>query len=169
MTNLYPLERAVLEAIARQVSDHTDAISRQPMQARVVARKNYGCGLLHDGRCLIRRPKFQRKFPIGDVSATVDHLQHGMGFLLWLKEGRIHELEGYSYAGETTSDLDFERVHFEVVGPHLTWCKSQDFCTKARSRVSFSPNHKSPKSGSGRPSRTHSLTIASAISSADAP
>jgi hypothetical protein len=44
MTNLYPLERAVLEAIARQVSDHTDAISRQPMQARVVARKNTGAG-----------------------------------------------------------------------------------------------------------------------------
>jgi hypothetical protein len=41
-----------------------------------------------------------------------------MGFLLWLRDGRMHELKSYSYAGESTSDLDFERVHFEV-GPRI--------------------------------------------------
>jgi hypothetical protein len=44
MENLYPLERAALEAIARQVPDHTDALSRQLMHARVVARRNIGVG-----------------------------------------------------------------------------------------------------------------------------
>jgi hypothetical protein len=44
MENLYPLERAVLEAITRQVPDHTDALSLQLTQARVVARKNTGVG-----------------------------------------------------------------------------------------------------------------------------
>ncbi len=119
MKDLYPLECAVLEAIARQVPDHTDALSRQLTQARVVARKNTGVGfyttidISSDGRiCGITSP-------IGDVGTTVDHLQHGMGFLLWLKEGRMHELEGYSYAGESTSDLDFEHVHFEEVGPRV--------------------------------------------------
>ena len=119
MENLYPLERAVLEAIARQVPDYSNALSRQLTQARVIGRKNTGVGFYttvdissDDRVCGVTSP-------IGDVGATVDHLQHGMGFLLWLKEGRIHELEGYSYAGESTSDLDFERVHFETVGPRI--------------------------------------------------
>jgi hypothetical protein len=42
-----------------------------------------------------------------------------MGFLLWLRDGRIHELEGYSNAGEITANLDFERIHFEEVGPRV--------------------------------------------------
>jgi hypothetical protein len=42
-----------------------------------------------------------------------------MGFLLRLRDGHMHELEGYSNAGEITSDLDFERVHFEEVGPRI--------------------------------------------------
>jgi hypothetical protein len=95
MENLYPLERAALEAIARQVPDHTDALSRQLTQARVIARRNTGAGFYttldtssDDRLCGVTSP-------IGDVGASVDHLQHGMGFLLWLREGRMHELEGY--------------------------------------------------------------------------
>ena len=34
----------------------------------------------------------------------------------------MHELEGYSYAGESTSDFDFERVLFGEVGPRLALC-----------------------------------------------
>ena len=38
-----------------------------------------------------------------------------MGVLLWLRDGYIHRLEGYSY-GESTSGIDFERVAFGAVG-----------------------------------------------------
>ncbi len=39
-----------------------------------------------------------------------------MGFLLWLQDGRMHQLEGYSYE-ESTSGLDFERMDFGTVRP----------------------------------------------------
>ena len=35
--------------------------------------------------------------PFGDVAASIPELKHGAGFLLWLRNGRIHELEGYAY------------------------------------------------------------------------
>jgi hypothetical protein len=37
-------------------------------------------------------------------------------FFLWLREGNIHRLEGYSYE-ESTSGIDFEQVAFGAVGP----------------------------------------------------
>jgi hypothetical protein len=33
----------------------------------------------------------------GGVDATISGMAYGAGFLLWLKDGRLHELEGYSY------------------------------------------------------------------------
>ncbi len=119
MQSLSALERAVLEAIALQVPEYADAFARQLARARVIARKNTGTGFYTTLDVSSGDRIYGVSSPLGDVGAAVGHLEHGMGFLLWLKEGRMHELEGYSYAGETTSDLDFERVHFEVVGPRM--------------------------------------------------
>ena len=49
-------------------------------------------------------------------------LDHGMGFILFMEGGRIHTLEGFTYANSTT-ELDLEDLNFEVVrtpaGTHL--------------------------------------------------
>jgi hypothetical protein len=37
-----------------------------------------------------------------------------MGFVLWLKDGYVDCLEGYSY-GESTTEIAFERVDFEIL------------------------------------------------------
>jgi hypothetical protein len=37
-----------------------------------------------------------------------------MGFILWLKEGYVDCLEGYSY-DESTVEIVFERVGFEIL------------------------------------------------------
>jgi hypothetical protein len=36
-------------------------------------------------------------FHLGDVQAHVEGLNHGAGFVLFVKEGRLDNLEGYSY------------------------------------------------------------------------
>ena len=56
--------------------------------------------------------------PIGDVGASIKGLEHGMGFLLWLKDRCVHRLDSYSY-GESTTDLDFEQVVFASPGPRI--------------------------------------------------
>ena len=41
-------------------------------------------------------------------------LERGMGFILWLKEGYVDCLEGYSY-DESTTGIAFELAAFEVL------------------------------------------------------
>jgi hypothetical protein len=113
MEVLSSLEQAVLDAIALQVPQVADALSGQLGKVRVTARKNTGVGFYTTLDVSHRSPIEDVASPLGDVRATVVGLQHGMGFLLWLRNGRIHELEGYSYE-ESTSDIDFERVAFGV-------------------------------------------------------
>jgi hypothetical protein len=46
--------------------------------------------------------------------ARIDGFEHGMGFVLWLEDGYVDCLKGYSY-DESTTDIDFERVGFEIL------------------------------------------------------
>ena len=45
--------------------------------------------------------------------AKIDGLDHGMGFILWLKEGYAQCLEEYFY-GESTTELVFETFGFDL-------------------------------------------------------
>jgi hypothetical protein len=116
MKNLSSLEQAVIDAFALQVPSVADALAGQEVEVRVTARKNTGAGFfttLDVSHCSLIEGGTS---PLGDVGATVVGLEHGMGFLLWLRDGYIHQLEGYSYE-ESTSGIDFERVVFGMVGP----------------------------------------------------
>jgi hypothetical protein len=113
---LSSLEQAVLAAIALQVPEAADALDGQHGKVRVIARENTGAGFYTTLDVSHRSPIKGVGSPLGDVGATVVGLEHGMGFLLWLREGNIHRLEGYSYE-ESTSGIDFEQVAFGAVGP----------------------------------------------------
>ena len=116
MGKLSPLERAVLVAIARQVADDADAFDGQQANVQVLARENTGAGFYTTFAVGAGRPLAGTSSPLGDVGATVTGLQHGMGFMLWLKNGWLHQLEGYTY-GEDTTGIDFDRAEFSNVGP----------------------------------------------------
>jgi hypothetical protein len=116
MEVLSSLEQAVLDAIALQVPEVADALASQQGKVRVTARENTGAGFYTTLDVSHRSPIKGIASPLGDVGAAVVGLEHGMGFLLWLRDGHIHKLEGFSY-GESTSGIDFERVAFGAVGP----------------------------------------------------
>ena len=106
----------MLDAIALRVPEVADALAGQQGKVRVTAREYTGVGFYATLDVSHRSPINGVASPLGDVGATVVGLQHGMGFLLCLRDGHIHQLEGYSY-DESTSDIDFERVAFGAVGP----------------------------------------------------
>jgi ABC-type enterobactin transport system permease subunit len=115
MAVLSALEQAVLDTIALHVPEIADALAGQQGNVRVTARKNTGAGCyttLDFAHRLIEGVTS----PVGHVGATVVGLEHGMGFILWLREGHIHELEGFTY-GESTVGIDFERVAFAITFP----------------------------------------------------
>ena len=118
MDSLSPLERAVLSAIALQVPASAHALGSEQAGLRVVTRENTGAGFYTTFDSNSGQRMEGVSSPVGDIGANIKGLEHGMGFLLWLKDGCAHRLEGYSY-GESTTDLDFEQVVFAPPGPRI--------------------------------------------------
>ena len=109
-----PLEQAVIAAICGLYPQDRPALEAQLSTATMISRENNGHGFYigfsvdHGSSAAVRGP--QRKD--GPV-AEIDGLKHGMGFILWLKEGYASCLEGFGY-GENISSLNLETVDFEV-------------------------------------------------------
>jgi hypothetical protein len=95
------LEHAVLDAIALQVPD---ALAVQQGKVFVTARENTAAGLYATLDVSHRSPIKGVASPLGDVGATVVGLEHGMGFLLWLRDGHIHKVEGFSRLASILSE-----------------------------------------------------------------
>ena len=119
MHDLFDLERAVLDALADQVADHAPELRDQLASAQVIDRENTGAGFYT--RLAIATGEKMRgvRSPVGDIGADIKGLKHGMGFMLWLRDGVADTLEGYAYGEETTADLDFADLGYSAVGPRL--------------------------------------------------
>jgi hypothetical protein len=109
-----PLERAVLRAICERPSIDRVALETQLATATVIRRENTGAGFYT--QMAVQRDSVAsvggERRRIGPA-ATVEGLERGMGFILWLKEGFADCLEGYCYS-ESTTGIDFDRVSFEL-------------------------------------------------------
>jgi hypothetical protein len=89
MGKLSRLEDAVLREIALQYPDESDVIEAQRSAARVINRRNTGAGFYTTFEVNPRCRSVAAASPIGNVTARVQGLAHGMGFILWLKDGRL--------------------------------------------------------------------------------
>jgi hypothetical protein len=113
MCKLSKLEDAVLRAIAAQYPDASSAIDSQRSVACVTGRSNTGGGFYTTFEVTQSCPVVAVASPIGNVTARVQGLDHGMGFILWLQNGRLSKLEGYSFE-EDTARIDLEAADFDL-------------------------------------------------------
>ena len=109
-----PLECAVLAAICEMHPADREVLESQLDSARLSSRENTGAGFYTRfsedpsssspirGVRLRESPQFK-----------IDGLKHGMGFILWLKQGYANCLEGYSY-DDSTENTRLETVRFEI-------------------------------------------------------
>jgi len=116
MESLSDLEYAVLVAIADQSPEFGAALREQLSKAKVIGRQNTGTGFYTTLAVAGGRPMRGAASPMGDVGADVHGVEHGMGFLLWLRDGIAETLEGYVYDG-TMADLDLTALSYGEVGP----------------------------------------------------
>lgn len=115
MQSLSDLERAVLEAIAAQSSEFAAALREQVSSAQVEARENTGAGFYTRLAIVGGSPTLGAPSPLGDIGADVEGIEHGMGFLLWLRDGVADTLEGYTY-DDTTAGLELSALRYGNVG-----------------------------------------------------
>src|SRR3712207_475871 len=102
---LTPLELAVVEALVSRDEPGYAELREQLAACRVQSRKMTGAGFYAaldvdpdtpTAPDYVGNPLGEgRDFP-DDVYADLEGLQHGAGFLLWLEDGRLETLEGFT-------------------------------------------------------------------------
>src|SRR5258707_15512982 len=111
-----PLEQAVLDSVCRAHPADRTALEAQLSMATFLSRENTGCGFFTHFAA-----DYNSSAPIGGErrrngpTAKIDGLKYGMGFILWLEKGYADCLEGYAYGPDSTAELMFEAVLFEII------------------------------------------------------
>ena len=95
-----PLERQVITTLLAHKHPVMDALRRQFDECRVASREFTGHGffstlVVADG--VEAAPVTLRQLDLGDVTATIDGLEHGAGFVLFVRDGVLDVLEGFAY------------------------------------------------------------------------
>jgi hypothetical protein len=105
-SKLTPLESEVLRWLLAGEDSVLAALREQFTLASVLSRSLTGHGFYLEFTVPTSVTKLHERFRVkpdfcfGDVKASIDSLEHGAGFLLWVKDGILDLLEGYTY-GET--------------------------------------------------------------------
>jgi hypothetical protein len=104
--------------LLRGEDEALSVLRQQAKQARVSSRKMTGVGFFTE---LVVPPEVPHvpgrpTFKLGDVNGTADNVKHGPGFLLYVTEGTLSMLEGYTYDDPWPD---------EVVGLALTYSSKQ--------------------------------------------
>jgi hypothetical protein len=99
MTKLTTLENRVLEMLLRGEDEPLSVLRQQAKQARVSSRKTTGVGFYTEIEIPAELPRVAGRptFKLGDVNGTADNIKDGLGFLLYVTEGALSMLEGYTY------------------------------------------------------------------------
>jgi hypothetical protein len=116
MTEPTPLEKAVLLAFSEQLApEDCESFTLQAAALTVRRRENTGAGFYTHfdvGADSVIRPLPDLRAL--SVEAEVEGLSDGLGFILWVTQGRIDHLEGYTF-GDSTEDLDLTTLKFKVI------------------------------------------------------
>jgi hypothetical protein len=106
MEGLNDLERAVLDKLLAGDHPLLLALRAQADGARMTSRKYTGVGFFCDFEVPPDVPPLAtRDFAFGDVNASMDGLEYGAGFVLFVREGRLATLEGYTYEEPWPKDV----------------------------------------------------------------
>jgi hypothetical protein len=57
-------------------------------------------------------PSCKPNFNFGDVVADIFGLKSGAGFLIWVRDGYLNQLEGYTYNEKWPNELKDYRLHY---------------------------------------------------------
>jgi len=116
MTAFTELELAALHSMFSEQPELASYLERQLSVATVAKRENTGVGFFTTVSVPPAADPVGRSEPLrGETHARIPGLEHGLGFVLFLNDGRIETLEGFTYGSESTASLDLTSVTFEIV------------------------------------------------------
>jgi hypothetical protein len=99
---LTPLEKAVIGALLEKSGEPFDTAREQLEHASVTKREFTGVGFFTEF-AIADHASIRRDLPdatLGNVRAELPGLEHGAGFLLFIRGGVVTMLEGYTYVDD---------------------------------------------------------------------
>lgn len=115
MTAFADLEVAALRAIFMETPELAPALERQLEASIVTKRENSGGGFFTTIAVADDAPTVSCSSVLGYATqARVRGLEHDLGFVLFIKAGRLHMLEGFAWGPESTHGIDLMALRFEI-------------------------------------------------------
>ena len=99
MMALTTLEKRVLEMLLSGQDEVLTILRQQAKQLQVSSREMTGVGFYTEFLVPPDAPRTPGRstFRLGDVNGVANNVSHGLGFLLYVKDGALSMLEGYTY------------------------------------------------------------------------
>jgi len=97
MEGLNDLEQAVLDKLLSGDHPVLAALRAQAAKARLIKRECTGVGDFCYFKVPAEAPILKGDFVIDDINAELEGLAHGAGFQIFITDGRLDVLEGYTY------------------------------------------------------------------------
>ena len=95
-------ERDVMEKIFDGAPEISDILKAQYACAKVVSREFTGAGFFTNFEVTDKNLKLMddTRYPLACLAPNFDGLEYGAGFILFIKDGVLSFLEGYTYCGD---------------------------------------------------------------------
>jgi hypothetical protein len=115
MADFTDMETAALQAIFAETPAISSELQRQLHCATVAKRENTGGGFFTDIAVAEDVPRVECPKVLGYAThARIEGLEHGLGFVLFMEDGKLYLLEGYAWGAESTESLDLTKLMFEI-------------------------------------------------------
>lgn len=109
------LEIAALQAIFLETPELAPGLQRQLEEAVVVKREISDGGFFTTIAVADDAPAINCPSVLGYAThARLACLEHGINFVLFIDDGRLQMLEGFTWGPESTFDLDLADLQFEI-------------------------------------------------------
>jgi hypothetical protein len=121
MATFTELELAALQSIFAETPQLAPDFERQLSVATVTERENTGVGFFTTISVPPTAVAIDVSEPLcGETHARIPGVEHGLGFVLFFRDGRMETLEGFTYGSESTASLDLTNLTFEIVRVPVT-------------------------------------------------
>lgn len=109
-----PLERAIIDKLLAEGPNILEPLRQQAAAASVSRRDLTGVGFFTE---IVLPPHFSRaqiqpRAHLSDVDAQMPNLSNGAGFVLFIKDGALERLEGYTYDEPWPERADEFTLHY---------------------------------------------------------
>ncbi len=119
MENLNDIEKLVLEKLLTGEHSALTKLRSQITRCHVAHREWTGTGFITDFNIVegSAPARVRSKLHFGDVLAEVDGIENGMGFMLNVRDGYLHSLEGYTFEESCPAELIVQSLGYTTTGP----------------------------------------------------